>query len=598
MKKQAISILLTLALLAALLPVGIPCISAASETDIVYHVNGGYLYFDKATGTITDCTESVTSADIPAEIKGVSVTGIASGAFARCKELHWVGIPASVTTIGSDAFRYCSNLQGIYVDEASEHFACDEDGVALLNKDGTVLLQYPAGLGCPCGYGLYYTIPDGVTTIADYAFYGCLAAEITVPESVEHIGNYAFLGSKGLQYVWFMGDAPQTGEHFFDIYNDETAQYEAIPNLKICYPEGKEGWTSPTWKGYPASAWEPHEHELTLVEVAPTCTEDGFEALVCFCGYQIIASHRSAYGHDYQNGICIRCGEAESEHICEYTAVVTAPTCTEKGYTTYTCACGDSYVADYVDALGHGYTAAVTAPTCTEKGYTTYTCACGDSYTADEVAALGHDYQEGSCTRCGEADPDYKPEIPPADFNDVSEDAWYKGAVDYAVASGLMNGTGNKRFEPESPMTRAMLVTVLWRYAGEPAEGENIFSDVEDSEWYAKAVAWAAENGIVGGVGNGRFEPEGEITREQMAAILYRYCNSEGIDTSKREALTAFPDGDKTSAYAQDAISWAVAEGLIAGSKVNGKLWLAPQGNATRAQVATILMRFIENIVK
>ena len=315
-------------------------------------------------------------------------------------------------------------------------------------------------------------------------------------------------------------------------------------------------------------------------------------------------------------------------HVHSYTAAVTAPTCTEAGYTTHTCACGDSYKDTYVDALGHdwdegkvtkeptetatgektftckrcgatrteelpkaqhvhSYTAVVTAPTCTEKGYTTHTCACGDSYVDTYVNALGHNYVGGVCTRCGAKDPN-----PPApvSFNDVRQSDWYYAAVNYAVSKGLMNGVGNNNFAPNDPMTRAMLVTVLWRYEGSPQEGKNGFTDVPDGQWYTQAVAWAAEKGIVGGVGNGKFSPDGNITREQMAAILFRYAQGKGFDTSKRDGLSGFSDRNKVSSYATDAIAWAVAEGIIGGS--DGKL--DPQGNATRAQVSTILMRFIE----
>ena len=145
-------------------------------------------------------------------------------------------------------------------------------------------------------------------------------------------------------------------------------------------------------------------------------------------------------------------------------------------------------------------------------------------------------------------------------------------------------------------MTRAMLVTVLWRYEGSPKEGTNTFTDVsaKDGSWYIDAVAWAAENGIVGGVGDNRFDPNGNITREQMATILYRYSERKGIDTSKQGSFSGFPDAGKVSSYAKTALQWTVAEGIIGGS--DGKL--LPQGNATRAQVATILMRFIENITE
>lgn len=119
---------------------------------------------------------------------------------------------------------------------------------------------------------------------------------------------------------------------------------------------------------------------------------------------------------------------------------------------------------------------------------------------------------------------------------------------------------------------------------------------MKDGEWYAKAVAWAASKGIVNGVGHGKFDPNGRITREQLAAILYRYSESKGFDTSKTGNLNAFPDAAKVSDWARNAYSWAVGAGLISGNNIGGRILLDPQGSATRAQVATILMRFIQSI--
>ena len=178
-------------------------------------------------------------------------------------------------------------------------------------------------------------------------------------------------------------------------------------------------------------------------------------------------------------------------------------------------------------------------------------------------------------------------------FSDVSKTAWYYKAVDFAVKNQLMNGVSDGEFRPDDPMTRAMLVTVLWRYEGAPTAGKSDFSDLT-ADWYKDAVAWAAKNEIVNGVGNGKFDPNGNITREQMAAILYRYAQKKGFDTTAQGNLNAFPDAAKVSSYATDAIAWTVGEGIINGN--GGRL--DPQGNATRAQVATILMRFIENIAK
>lgn len=197
-------------------------------------------------------------------------------------------------------------------------------------------------------------------------------------------------------------------------------------------------------------------------------------------------------------------------------------------------------------------------------------------------------------------EPDNPPEPPaPAiDFVDVPANSWYKSAVDYAVAHRLMNGVAENTFDPEGSMTRAMLVTVLWRYAGQPAEGENTFSDVPDGQWYSQAVAWAAHNGVVNGVAPGQFDPDGNVTREQMAVILFRYANKLGLNTDRRGNFTAFEDATKVSGYALDALQWAVAENVVGGSREGGKLYLNPQGNATRAEVATLLMRYIENILK
>ena len=187
-------------------------------------------------------------------------------------------------------------------------------------------------------------------------------------------------------------------------------------------------------------------------------------------------------------------------------------------------------------------------------------------------------------------------DCPSRKFVDVNTKEWYHPYVDYAVTHGLFGGTSANTFEPETAMTRAMLVTVLWRYEGQPKGYQNTFSDVnaKNGSWYIDAVAWASANGVVNGVGNGKFDPEGKITREQMAAILFRYAQKKGIDTSRRGNLSAFPDANKISDYAKEAVLWTVGEGIINGS--DGKL--LPQGTATRAQVATILMRYIENIVK
>lgn len=143
-------------------------------------------------------------------------------------------------------------------------------------------------------------------------------------------------------------------------------------------------------------------------------------------------------------------------------------------------------------------------------------------------------------------------------------------------------------------MTRAMLVTVLWRSAGSPNEGTNGFTDVPADQWYTQAVAWAAQNGIVNGVGNNKFDPDAKITREQLAAVLYRYAGKVGMDVTARADLKLFPDAGSVSAYATDALSWCVANGIVNGTLEHGTAYLDPQGSATRAQVATLMSRYLK----
>jgi len=182
-------------------------------------------------------------------------------------------------------------------------------------------------------------------------------------------------------------------------------------------------------------------------------------------------------------------------------------------------------------------------------------------------------------------------------FTDVVKGAWYYDAVEYAIKGGLFNGTSQTSFEPESKMTRAMLVSVLYRIAGEPSVTvENSFIDVPDNEWYSDAIYWSNSNDIVGGYGNGIFGTNDSITRQDMAVILYRYAKNYGYDVSidVDNKLLSYEDNFKVSEYATSAMQWAVENELIQGTSKN---ILLPQGTATRAQVATIMMRFIEKTV-
>lgn len=183
-------------------------------------------------------------------------------------------------------------------------------------------------------------------------------------------------------------------------------------------------------------------------------------------------------------------------------------------------------------------------------------------------------------------------------FTDVVAGTWYYGAAAYAYNNGLFAGMTPTTFAPNATMTRAMLVSVLWRLAGAPApKAPNTFVDVPDGAWYTDAVTWAAENGVVSGIGGSRFDPSGFVTREQTAEILYNYAHNKGYDVSARADLTAFPDAASVSGWAEEALSWANAAGLINGTVRDGQTILDPQGSASRAQVAMILMNYVEHVV-
>ena len=269
-------------------------------------------------------------------------------------------------------------------------------------------------------------------------------------------------------------------------------------------------------------------------------------------------------------------------HTHNYKATVTAPTCTEKGYTTHTCACGDSYVDTYTDALGHAWgSGKVTKPaTETEDGVKTFTC-----------------------TRCGETKTEVIPATGVVDvtemFTDVSH-SWADDGIQYCVAHQLMSGIGNDLFGPKLTTTRAQIVQILYNLEGEPkVSGKTPFTDLTQ-DWYQDAVLWAYQTGVVAGTSSTTFEPDRPVTREQIAVILMEYVTRVlKLERTWTPAdLSTFPDAGSVSDWAKDAMADAVALGLISGASNGGQTYLEPQGSATREQVATILMEFCKNVKK
>ncbi|MDD7771724.1 MAG: S-layer homology domain-containing protein [Firmicutes bacterium] len=384
---------------------------------------------------------------------------------------------------------------------------------------------------------------------------------------------------------------------WYEKYNDFTAYADSSDN------EGRFALQIYTTQ-------EQCKHTYEAVETPPTCSQQGYTTHTCsLCGESYIDNYVAALDHNWDEG-----------------TVTLPPTATEDGIMTYCCTRCDETKTAAIPVTGegctHSYAIDIVPPSCLQEGYAAYICTlCGDSYSVPYADALGHDWVSEvikdaannlliiyRCRRCAKTDTEIIPATgeedkpcnggeacPSNPFTDVEGTGhWTHAGIDFAISHGLFSGMSATTFEPDTAMTRSMLVTVLWRYADMPIEGRNSFTDVPYGTWYTDAVSWAMYNGVVTGVGNNKFNPDGKITREQMATILYRYAKSSGIDTSKRANLSSFPDSGKISSYAKEALQWAVAEGLINGS--DGKL--LPQGNATRAQVAAILMRFIQNVVK
>lgn len=177
--------------------------------------------------------------------------------------------------------------------------------------------------------------------------------------------------------------------------------------------------------------------------------------------------------------------------------------------------------------------------------------------------------------------------------------SWEYNAIKYCSDNKLMYGTGQNLFDPDAPITRAMFATIVYRMAGSPkVTYKKIFSDVPSGQWYSEGITWASQKGIIAGYGNGKYGPNDIITREQAAAILQRYADWRGYDTNDKASLAKFNDGTYVSKWAAEDVKWAIDAGFLSGKWIDGKLYLVPRVQATRAECASMLMRFIENVGK
>ena len=554
-----------------------------------------------------DCTKLLT-----VDYKG-EVTAIGERAFEGCKSLTKAPIPAAVTTLGNSAFNGCIALTDV-------------------------------------------TLPGGVTAVPDACFQGCIAlADMKLPATVTSVGHNAFTGCKALKDVRCYGAPPtvQPGgaaEHSFEP-GIVTIHYNPDPVYGWTFD------TDGTWQGYKVSSKGACLHTgygTTKNTVPATCGADGRIDTVCAnCGDVIATEVIPATGaHTWDNGTvtteptettpgvrtftCAVCSQTKTEvipatgaHTFVFTKNVT-PSCTEAGYDLYTCRdCGASEQRNVKPALGHKWDSGTvtTEPTETDPGTMTYTCTvCGQTKT-EVIPATGphtHVWDEGTvtvaptettpgvrtytCTVCGQTRTEIIPATgsavcpggaacPSFRFRDVPAPSnWAHEGIDYCVRHGLMSGFDATTFSPDTVSTRAQIVMILYNLSGDTTDYSKYyvpFTDVRPSTWYYNAVAWGYDKDIVAGMTPTTFAPDGLITREQMAVLLYGYTEKYApAYLGGAASLNGFPDAASVSNWAYAAMSWAVGNGLISGIASNGADYLAPSGGATRAQIAAIMMRY------
>ena len=581
-------------------------------------------------GAFDTCT-SLTNITLPA-----AITAVPGKCFANCTKLLNVKYAGTVTAIGERAFEGCKSLTKAPIPETVTELGAS------------------AFTGCTALTDV--TLPAGVAAIPDGCFQGCTALkDMKLPGTVTSVGHNAFTGCKALKDVRCYGAPPtvQPGgaaEHSFE---PAIVTIHYNPDPVYGWTFGADG----KWQGYTVSSKGACLHTgygTTETTVPATCGADGRIDTVCAnCGEVIATEVIPATGaHTWDNGTvtteptettpgvrtftCAVCSQTKTEvipatgaHTFVFTKTV-APSCTEAGYDLYTCRdCGASEQRNVKPALGHKWDSGTvtTEPTEKDPGTMTYTCTvCGATKT-EVIPATGphtHVWDEGTvtvaptettpgvrtytCTVCGQTRTEIIPATgsavcpggaacPSFRFRDVPAPSnWAHEGIDYCVRHGLMSGFDATTFSPDTVSTRAQIVQILYNLSGDTTDYSKYyvpFTDVRPSTWYYNAVAWGYDKDIVAGMSTTTFAPDGLITREQMAVLLYGYTEKYApAYLGGAASLNSFPDAASVSNWAYAAMSWAVGNGLISGIASNGADYLAQSGGATRAQIAAIMMRY------
>ena len=539
-----------------------------------------------------DSCASLTNTTLPA-----AITAVPGKCFADCTKLLNVKYAGTVTAIGDLAFESCKALTAAPIPETVTEIGAS------------------AFTGCTALTDV--TIPAGVSTIPEDCFRGCTAlTDIDLPGTVTHVGHNAFTGCTALKDVRCYGAAPAV-----EPGNSEAHSFE--PAIVTIHYNPAMNWTLDAdgkWQGYTVSdkgACTHTDYGTTERTVPATCGEAGRVDTICSnCGEVISTRELPPTGaHVWGNGVvttaptettpgvrtftCSGCGDIREEtipatgaHDYQFTKNV-APTCTDGGYDLYTCSgCGATERRNLTDAAGHKWDGGTvtTAPTETTPGVRTFTCTVCSQTRTEAIPATG----ASTCTG--------GPSCPSYGLHDVAgPDYWAHKGIDYCVRNRLMSGVGAGTFSPDTACTRAQIVKILYNLSGNQTDYSYYylpFTDVAPGAWYYNAVAWAYCNDVTSGTSATTFTPNAAITRQQLVTFLYRYTVKYAPEfTGNAAPISAFPDAGSVANWAYAAMSWAVGNGLIKGNAHdNGLDYLDPNGSATRAQTATIIMRYCQLI--
>lgn len=436
--------------------------------------------------------------------------------------------------------------------------------------------------------------PAEGSVIDVHSFYGATGSGYSFADFSGEIDGVTFDGVMASSFRY------QPSYYFFEEAIEEIKTYAAANGYDILrmhiYTQQSSGIANINGEWEPANTW--FAYDVSIKDLTPdfrfwTTCEKG--TTTSYMWFEFLSSHTH-----FLTPVAER-----------------AATCLESGNIAYyTCECGkwfsdaegQNLISDHnsviVSALGHDIVAdAPAAPDCTNSGLTAgeHCTRCDYTVAQEVVSALGHDFADGICIRCGEADPNYQPPDPCDGYSDINRTSWYHSAADFVIARGLMGSTKTDTlvFEPNTKVSRAMVASILYRMAGSPAaDYKATFTDVPEGKWFTTAIEWCAQNGLASGKGDSKFDPNGNVTRQELAVFMMKMTQYLEKSTEGRNELSSFADANKVPTWALDYVRWAVDAGLISGKSSDGKTLLAPADNATRAEFASVIMRFVQNIAE